>query len=513
MALTINTNVASLNAQRNLGKSQNDLSRSMERLSSGLRINSAKDDAAGLAISDRMTSQIRGLNQAARNANDGISMAQTAEGALQETTNILQRMRELAIQSANDTNSASDRASLQAEVNQLQQEMSRIATSTSFNGQNVLDGTLNNAQFQVGANANETISFSIPSARSIELGNHLLTSSNDTANGIEGATTAATAVASATAGNNVGAQILSIFGPESTLASEVTVEENDSAKQIVDKINIVSTATGVTAEAITTATLSGIGTAGIVSFDLAGTNASAGDEIPVSALVEADNLSALATAINDQTGNTGITASLSGDKKEITLTQASGFDIKISSYTHSVGAAVTMQVAGNETDPPVPVTLTSGDSTANNSTVVGGEINFYSNGSFNVTSDAADTAGSIFNTAADTANGSELQSIDDMDISTVLGASNAIRSIDGALGQINRIRGDLGALQNRFESTISNLNNVSENLSAARSRILDADIAQETSAMTKGNILQQAGVSILAQANTTPQLALQLLQG
>ncbi|WP_459945929.1 flagellin [Desulfocastanea catecholica] len=172
-----------------------------------------------------------------------------------------------------------------------------------------------------------------------------------------------------------------------------------------------------------------------------------------------------------------------------------------------------MQVAGNETDPPVPVTLTSGDSTANNSTVVGGEINFYSNGSFNVTSDAADTAGSIFNTAADTANGSELQSIDDMDISTVLGASNAIRSIDGALGQINRIRGDLGALQNRFESTISNLNNVSENLSAARSRILDADIAQETSAMTKGNILQQAGVSILAQANTTPQLALQLLQG
>ncbi len=166
MALTINTNVASLNAQRNLGKSQNDLSRSMERLSSGLRINSAKDDAAGLAISDRMTSQIRGLNQAARNANDGISLAQTAEGAMQETTNILQRMRELAIQSANDTNSSSDRASLQAEVNQLQQEMTRIASSTSFNGQNVLDGTLNNAQFQVGANANETISFSIPSAES-----------------------------------------------------------------------------------------------------------------------------------------------------------------------------------------------------------------------------------------------------------------------------------------------------------------------------------------------------------
>ncbi len=220
MALTINTNVASLNAQRNLGKSQNDLSRSMERLSSGLRINSAKDDAAGLAISDRMTSQIRGLNQAARNANDGISLAQTAEGAMQETTNILQRMRELAIQSANDTNSASDRASLQAEVNQLQQEMTRIAASTSFNGQNILDGTLNDAQFQVGANANETISFSIPSARSTELGNHLLTSSNATTDGIEAATTAVDATTSATNGNNVGAQDLSIFGPESKVVSD-----------------------------------------------------------------------------------------------------------------------------------------------------------------------------------------------------------------------------------------------------------------------------------------------------
>ena len=509
MALTINTNVASLNAQRNLGKSQNDLSRSMERLSSGLRINSAKDDAAGLAISDRMTSQIRGLNQAARNANDGISLAQTAEGAMQETTNILQRMRELAIQSANDTNSASDRASLQAEVNQLQQEMTRIAASTSFNGQNILDGTLNDAQFQVGANANETISFSIPSARSTELGNHLLTSSNATDSGIEAATTAADATTSTTNGNNVGDQTLSIFGPESKLASEVTVEENDSAKAIVDKINIVSADTGVTAEAMTTATISGITTAGIISFDLAGTNEGAGDEIPVSALVDPNDLSSLATAINDQSGNTGITAKVSGDKKEITLTQASGFDIKISNFVHSDGTD--MIVEGSEADTPTAITLAGAGTT--NSTIVGGEISFYSNGSFNVTSDAEVVDGSIFSTGADAANGSELHSIDDVDISTIEGASNAIRSIDGALGQIDRIRGDLGALQNRFESTISNLENVSENLSAARSRILDADIAMETSAMTKNNILQQAGVAILSQANTTPQLALQLLQG
>ena len=507
MALTINTNVASLNAQRNLGKSQNDLSRSMERLSSGLRINSAKDDAAGLAISDRMTSQIKGLNQAARNANDGISMAQTAEGALQETTNILQRMRELAIQSANDTNSASDRASLQAEVNQLQQEMTRIADSTSFNGQNVLDGTLNNAQFQVGANANETITFSIPSAEAAELGNHLLTSTNATATGIEAATAMA---ADTTGGNNVTAQNLEIFGPESSAVSTVAVDLNDSAKQIVDKVNIVSTDTGVTAEAKTTATLSGIGTAGIVSFSLAGTNATAGNEVPVSALVATGDLSSLATAINDQAGNTGITATLSGGKTEILLTQTSGYDIKISDYTHS-DPTDTMIVEGNESATPTVITLTSG--TGGDSTVIGGEISFFSDGSINITSDVDVAGGSLFSTAADAANGSALQSIDDVDISTVQGASDAIRSIDGALGQINRIRGDLGALQNRFESTISNLNNVSENLSAARSRILDADIAMETSAMTKNNILQQAGVSILAQANQTPQLALQLLQG
>ncbi|MBU0665477.1 MAG: flagellin [Proteobacteria bacterium] len=506
MALTINTNVPSLNAQRNLGKSQTDLARSMQRLSSGLRINSAKDDAAGLAISDRMTSQIRGLNQASRNSNDGISLAQTAEGALQETTNILQRMRELAIQSANDTNSSSDRASLQAEVNQLQQEMTRIASSTSFNGQNVLDGTLVNAQFQVGANANETISFSIPSAKAAELGNHDLESTNDTATAIE----AATAAASTAPGNNVTLQTLSIFGPESTAVSTVAVALADSATIIADKINVLSTDTGVTAEARTTATISGIGTAGIVTFKLAGTNTTVGGEIPVSALVGAGDISSLASAINDQSGNTGIIATLSGDKTEITLTQAEGYDIKISDYTHS-DATDTMIVEGNESATPTAITLTSG--TTSDSTTIGGKVSFYSNGSFSVSSNVAVAGGSLFNTAADAANGSTLQSIDNVDISTVTGASDAIRSIDGAVGQIDRMRGDLGALQNRFESTISNLQNVSENLSAARSRILDADIAQETSAMTKNNILQQAGVAILAQANQTPQLALQLLQG
>jgi flagellin len=273
MALTINTNVASLNAQRNLGQTQGALAKSMQRLSSGLRINSAKDDAAGLAISDRMTAQIRGLNQAVRNANDGISLAQTAEGALQESTNILQRMRELAVQSANDTNDNSDRSSLNAEVTQLISELDRIAGTTEFNGKALLDGTFSSATFQVGADAGSTQTISMT---------------------IAGAT-----------------------------ATHLTVSS--------------------------------------------------------------------------------------------------------------------------------------------------------------------------------------------VDISSQSGASAAITAIDSAITAIDESRGDLGAVQNRFESTIANLQNVAENLTAARSRILDADIALETSAMTKGNILQQAGVSILAQANQAPQLALSLL--
>ena len=623
MALTINTNIASINAQRNLGKSQNDLEQSMERLSSGLRINSAKDDAAGLAISDRMTSQIKGLNQAARNANDGISLAQTAEGALQEVTNILQRMRELAIQSANDTNSASDRVSLQAEVNHLKQEITRIAETTTFNDRNILNGTLNNAQFQVGANANETISFSIASSKAEDLGDNSLKSNNPI--GIEAATTRS---ADITNGNNVENQILTIDGPRNTATVELLA--NDSAKVIAEKINIESQTTGVEADARTEVTLSHIMKDGTIGFSLVGSNT---DTVAISATVTTDDLTPLVQAINTQAGATGITASLSGDKQSVMLTQAAGYDIAIENYTHSAadGELQSMRVTGAEgigtnlvenlgesqvmaqlsnlsepgdiefqiggatvgpvtiadtTDltalvdaintqtattnvtaelsdisgddksritlvsvatPSVAIALTGFSATpatgtmdiagadgstggttlsattpgatiavptqAGDSTVVGGEVTFSSSGTYNVTSSVDATGGSLFQTDANGANASTLNSIDTVDISTVQGANEAIQIVDGAIAQIDSLRGDLGAVQNRFESTISNLQNVSENLSAARSRIRDADIAMETSAMTKNNILQQAGVSILSQANQTPQLALSLLQG
>jgi flagellin len=501
MGLTINTNVMSLNAQRNLGTSQSALAKSMQRLSSGLRINSAKDDAAGLSISDRMTSQIRGLNQAARNSNDGISLAQTAEGALQETTNILQRMRELAVQSANDTNSASDRSSLQSEVNQLKQEMTRIADTTEFNGKKLLDGSLTSAQFQVGANSNQTISFGISSARALNLGNNSLSSTNTDATSIE----RSTAVAGTSAANSVTSQLLTVIGKEGSKTASVTA--GDTAAVIAGRINAVAADTGVTATAKTTATLAGLTVNGSVSFSLIGTQTTGA--VQISATVLSSDLTNLVTAISEQAGNTGITATLSADKKSVTLEQASGYDIKIYDFAHSTVGS-TMTLSGSEAATPTATTI--GASTTSDSSTVGGEITFNSAAGFNVTSGVASGAGSLFAVAAGGANVSTLASIDAIDITTVQGAADAIKAVDGALTQIDNMRGDLGAVQNRFESTIANLANVSENLSAARSRILDADIAQETSSMTKQNILQQAGVAILAQANQAPQLALSLLK-
>lgn len=499
MALTINTNVASLNAQRNLSKSQAGLNISMERLSSGLRINSAKDDAAGLAISDRMTSQIRGLNQATRNSNDGISLAQTAEGAMQESTNILQRIRELSVQSANATNSASDRAALQAEVNQLKSEMNRIANSTSFNGIKILDGTFISQQFQVGANANETIEFTIQGMRSTDLGRYDLDAINTTA--YQGTGAASTASTSSPATNNIGTQLITINGIKGTSTASITA--GYTAKEIATAVNQQTAATGVDALARNEATLSNLTPSGTVTLTIGTPSKS----VTVNAASSPTDLTALAMAINDQSGVTGVTASVNGGS--ITLTQAEGDDIIIEDFDHSSATASLVVTGGNS----VTVSLSNSGTPVNDSTRVAGTIEFNSSDAYTLSSDAAPGAGSIFTAAANTAVIASLQSVSDVDINDVEGANDAIKIVDAALEKIDGQRGDLGAMQNRFESTISNLMNVSENLTAARSRIRDADIAQETSRMTQQNILQQAGVAILTQANQTPQLALQLLQG
>ena len=502
MAASINTNVSSLNSQRNLNQSQGALATSLQRLSSGLRINSAKDDAAGLAISERFTSQIKGLNQAVRNANDGISLAQTAEGGLGTAGDILQRVRELAVQSANGTNSASDRASLNNEVAQLKQELSRVANTTQFNGQNVLDGTLAAAQFQVGANANQTITVGIASAKGSDIGSNNLQTS--VAAGTSGA---ATTAAAAFAANNVTAQTLTIAGNGTSATAAVGL--GDSAKEIATAVNATSANTGVTALAATEATLSNLGATGTVTFQLKGANGSA---VSIGAtLNSATDLSALTTAINAQTAATGITAV--GNGASITLRNEEGEDIQIADFQNTAGATGTMTLTGRDafssaaTSPAVGAGVVLGAALATGSSTVGGQVKFGSPSGYTVSTSAGT---SLF--AATTPQASSLSSVSNIDIGTTEGANNALSVVDAALTAINNSRASLGAVQNRFAATINNLQTTSENLSAARSRIQDTDFAAETASLTRGQILQQAGTAMLAQANQLPNGVLALLR-
>lgn len=378
MPQVINTNIASLNAQRNLNASQSDANTALERLSSGLRINSAKDDAAGLAISTRFESQIQGLNVAQRNANDGISLAQTTEGALNEVVSNLQRIRELAVQSANATNSQSDREALNAEVQQRIEEISRISNQTTFNGLKVLDGTFGIAAFQVGANSGDTISVNLT---------------------------------------------------EGTRAGDI----------------------------------GGIATASALTVDFTGTNST--------------------------TSTDTLAVTVGGDPQTITFTgeETSIADAveTINSQLEDAVAVATEDGAGIEIKSPEELTSITLTTTATPPALAAG------------TESAA---------VVD-------ESLESVAIDTVLGANDAILRVDSALTTINSIRSELGAIQNRFESTIANLATTSENLAASNSRIRDADFAAESAELARTQVLQQAGLSVLAQANARPQQVLQLLQG
>jgi len=494
MAQIINTNLASLNAQRNLSNSQTTLATAMQRLSSGLRINSAKDDAAGLAIADRLTTQIRGLDQARRNSNDGISLAQTAEGSLAQTGEILQRVRELSIQSANATNSATDRKALNDEVNQLVQEVNRVANTTTFNGLKILDGTYQGQQFQVGANANETIGVSIQGASATDLKNNTVALQSGTVNDGLGQVTAA--ANSAAAGNGVGAQTLTIAGASGS--STVAVAANDQASAIASSVNAVVGSTGVAAKATTTATIGTVSASGTVSFSING----GGTATSVSAAVTTGDLTALATAINDVAGKTGVSATLSSDKASVIIKQSEGKDVIIEGFTNS--AAGTVQVKGSAAA-ATNQALTSGVA---DSTRIAGQVTLSADSGFTaVSSVGVDVIVGGTTTTASTA--SLLSSVD---ISTVNGANTAIDIIDASLAQINRMRAGLGAIQNRFSNTIQNLQTTTENLTASRSRIQDADFATETAAMTRSQILQQAGIAVLAQANASTNNVMSLLR-
>ena len=622
MASVINTNISSLNSQRNLTTSQTALATSLQRLSSGLRINSAKDDAAGMAIADRMTSQINGLNQAGRNANDGISLAQTAEGALSSIGDSLQRIRTLALQSANSTNSASDRASLNAEVQSALAEIGRVSSTTQFNGLNLLDGSFQNSQFQVGANANQTINVSIAGASTNLIGAYQQKGNAVTSNAFDGSNFTITPT-----GSTVATKIGVSVGTGSPGNNLITA---DSAAAKATAINAKTAETGVTATAKTE--LSGVPpvkNAGLASGELVingvaiGAIASSPDEV-----TQGKNAQA---AINAQSSLTGVSAIADTTTGKLTLTAADGRNIAITSASAnadgvtaiqnatgldaSTGAAATgndtfnMQIAGAfDTSAPGATSLTNGDTfeldgvtyqfgdsatavsdpsfvkievadgataatvaakvkdvvnqqfalgntsisaSAATDTVTFTNSKLGANGtlaSFDETGvtgragalvQGAETAGVDAGYAADgvvkrgtltlssgtdftVMGGAEagldtssaaLSTLSTTNISTVDGANAAMALVDGALSQVNTMRANLGAVQNRFSSTISNLQTSAENITSARSRIQDTDFAAETAALTRGQILQQAGTAMLAQANSLPNGVLSLLRG
>ena len=456
MPQIINTNIPSLTAQRNLNTSQSSLATSLQRLSSGLRINSAKDDAAGLAISERFTTQIKGLNQAIRNANDGVSFAQTAEGALSTTGDALQRIRELAVQSINDTNSASDRRALNNEVGQLIAEVNRIANTTQFNGQNILDGSLADLTFQVGANQGQTISVDGVDSRGSKLG-------ADTATGLAtNSVSIATGGALTINGSTVDTTVASASGDIDDLITAINAVANDSGVQAQKASTLTQSFTF--ADADDTVTINGVDIAYV---------AASGD------------IDSLAADINAIEGQTGVSAVVNG--AAIELTSANAADMTVVA-TAALGAVNANYQAGVLLSTDVGTTADPDDSI-----IVGGagDVNF------------GLAEGTLVN---------QREILNNVDVLTGATANDALLTLDFALQKVSGLRAELGAVQTRFESTISNLSVTSENLSAARSRIRDADFAAETANLTRAQILQQAGISVLSQANAQPQNVLALLQ-
>jgi len=566
MASVVNTNVMSLNAQRQLNKTQAASNEAMERLSSGLRINSAKDDAAGLAISTGMQSQVRGLNMAARNANDGVSMSQTAEGAMDGMTNILQRMRELAVQSANDTNSDANRVALNEEVIQLHEELDRIASTTEFNGIKLLDGASGSTTLQIGANSGQQLTFGIDSVTT----NSLQLNGDLNKGDLNGGRVSGTLKQSSVQINGV------------VLGAAIDVAGND-ARANVNAINAKSEATGVTASAYNVVQGGAFENGLDISGRTTGLEIQIGntDKVTLGATSSMENL--VDTINRDVTG----VKALLDDRGGLLLTNDTGEDINISGNTAGSGLtaannkgyiALESESTINISDgSSVSITPTIGTETAaigflvsNGASTIstgvdastpGGVVasdGIQINGVDLVASSATSTEDVVASINAltqrsgviATVNGSgmtlskldggavEVSSKADgqtaqvtalakigmqsemggkvidslgVNVSTMAGASKAIELVDHALNQISGSRASLGATQNRLSSTISNLENVSQNLSASNSRIQDADFAVETSKMSRAQILQQAGTSMLSQANASKQSILSLL--
>ena len=508
----INTNISSLTAQRNLTASQSSLATSLQRLSSGLRINSARDDSAGLAISERMSSQINGANQAVRNANDGISLAQTAEGDLSQITSNLQRIRELAVQAANGSNSSSDRASLNNEASQLISEIDRVASNSSFNGVKLLDGTFSSQSFQVGAGAtsNDRITISsIASAKTATLGVGG-GSSYSTSFSSAAVTTNALASGDLTInGYNVGASstdgVSYLNGSGSAIAKAAAINAITGSSGVTAVVN-ANSVTG-TAGAASAASVAGYDTAtnaGTISINGVSLGAFS------AAASAAQRASDVAAAVNKVSSQTGVTATFNTTTGAVALAAADGRNISV-----VLDNSNQANMAFNSSTFGITATaITSGASQTSTATTTS-TVSLSSTSSAGITIGGATVAnaGLTGKVGYQSATATAGAGVSSLDLTTISGAQAALTTIDSALSTVNSSRAALGAYQNRFSSAVTSLQTTSENLSAARSRIQDTDFASETANMTRAQILQQAGTAMLAQANSLPNGVLALLRG
>ena len=491
MAISVFTNVPSLNAQRNLNTNSAAMAKALQRLSSGMRINTAADDAAGMTISNGLTAQVKGLNQAVRNAGDGLSLLGTAESAMTEQTNLLQRMRELSVQAANDTNNASNRSSLNAEVSQLKNELDRIAKTTSFNGINLLDGTFTSKEVQIGANSgsDQRLSVDLLGSRASDLGSAYKLTGTAAATGNTALSDGALTITSNGTTTNIGAStsdgVSAVGGTYSALAKANAINAKFAAT------NVSATASTATAQGAALNIANASALDGTNKLTINGVDVSSASDTLTGITADAAGGQKIATQINKYSAQTGVTAVADATTGKLTLSAADGRNITVTT------AGVAHEATGLNASATTTTTV--------------GTVTLKSANAFSVGGTAASTAG-IGAGAFGTAAVDSTETVSTIDLTSKAGANTAIGIIDTALSNMNVRRSGVGALTNRLNSAISNLSSAVENASASNSRILDADFAQETAAMSRQQILQQAGVAILSQANQGPQLAMSLLK-
>jgi flagellin len=491
MALTLNTNIDSLTAQNNLSGSQALLSQSLQRLSSGLRINSAADDAAGLAIAQQFTTQVNGTNQAINNANDAVSEAQTAGGALTTIVNNLQSIRTLAVEAANGSNSASDRQALDAQVQQQIAEITQIASQTSFNGANVLNGSSGTTTFQVGANVGDTISIDLAQGvQANQIGQVASKTGTVTTTALNGGLTIA-----------VGTGAAVTVGASSAYATTSPGQTSDSAYAKAAAINaadisgLTATATTSVTEAAAFSAISATaGAAGTYSLTINGQSIYGGTgDVAAGTTISAQNLATQINLYSSKDGNVTASVSSSG---AVTLSAADGSDIVVN---QSVGAGA----SGTGLNSSIAGTVAGANFTNTGSVTLSADSNIAIGGS---TGDIAALGQVVGNIALGTS------TLANQNVLTVSGANSTIAAVDSALATVSAFQSQLGAIQNRFTAAVSNLTSTAQNLTQSRSTIQNANFAQETANLTQAQVLEQAGISVLAQANQEPQLILKLLQ-